>query len=77
MRSTLAIPILLAALVPPASATEPASPYPPSPVIAGIDWAPADTIVRQPRIMPAPATTMSTPTPTTAPGPTPRPTGSS
>jgi hypothetical protein len=25
---------------------EPAPPYPPSPVIAGIDWAPADTIVR-------------------------------
>jgi hypothetical protein len=28
-------------------AAEPAPPYPPSPVIAGIDWAPADTIIRQ------------------------------
>lgn len=28
-------------------AAEPAPPYPPSPVIAGIDWAPANTIVRQ------------------------------
>ena len=28
-------------------AADPAPPYPPSPVIAGIDWAPADTIVRR------------------------------
>jgi hypothetical protein len=30
-------------------AADPAPPYPPSPVIRGLDWAPADTIVRQAR----------------------------
>jgi hypothetical protein len=48
MRPVLAVLVFLAGAVPADSAAaEPAPPYPPSTVIAGIDWAPADTVVRR------------------------------
>src|SRR5688572_23415480 len=46
-RSDLTVLVLLAAAAAPGPAADPAPPYPPSPVIAGLDWAPADAIVRR------------------------------
>src|SRR5437773_1790385 len=40
---------LLVAAARAAETDQPAAPYPPSPVITGITWAPADTIVRKAR----------------------------
>ena len=39
--------LLAVAAVAALRAADPAPPYPPSPVIAGLDWAPADTIIRR------------------------------